>query len=547
MAKRFPLSVIIEAVDRLSGPLRRIGATVSKFQGRIAANKIDFFNDGGFKRQLDVITKSGAEVRGIFGGVAKSAAIMAGAMSLVAAGFSATILSFSNMAGDISDTADRLGIGTEKLQELTYAAKLGGVEAEEFAAVLQKLNINIGKAASGKGKEAADVFAGLGIDPKKITDVSAVLPILADRLNKITNPAKRAAAQAILLGKTGPKLQTLLGLGSKGIQELADRARSLGLVIADKDVRAGEAFGDTIDTLKMTMQGLVNMMGAALLPTLQDLADKLITWFINNRPQIEKFFAEFAEKLPERIDKAIVFLGQLWAMLEGVAGVVDFVSRHIDGFGVALAFLAGAYIATGIFNLVIAIKTLSLALAATPVGWIILAVAALAAGAYLLIKNWDAVKTWWFNFWPEALAAVKNFAVDAVQWVVQNNPFVLLIKGALKLMSLISGIDLEKKFGNMLPKDLQILYGIGDAAGQAFPRTVVPKNPDAPMQPDAVEVQQPVTQQTPADLMRQAMGGKDKELKLTVDFNNLPPGARVGVENRDNAKIELNQGYQFGG
>ncbi|WP_265822504.1 phage tail tape measure protein [Geovibrio ferrireducens] len=46
-----------------------------------------------------------------------------------------------------------------------------------------------------------------------------------------------------------------------------------------------------------------------------------------------------------------------------------------------------------------ATRMLNLAFISTPIGWIVLGIAAIAAGAYLLIKNWDSVKTFFSGFW----------------------------------------------------------------------------------------------------------------------------------------------------
>lgn len=52
--------------------------------------------------------------------------------------------------------------------------------------------------------------------------------------------------------------------------------------------------------------------------------------------------------------------------------------------------------------------------ALNPVGWIILAVAAIAAGAYLIYKNWDAL----VRFFKTAGGAIKDFFVGIWQWIV---------------------------------------------------------------------------------------------------------------------------------
>jgi hypothetical protein len=78
----------------------------------------------------------------------------------------------------------------------------------------------------------------------------------------------------------------------------------------------------------------------------------------------------------------------------------------------AIIVLGGALMGTLLLAIAAATKAVvvfGIALMATPVGWVIAAVAAIAAAAYLIIKNWDQVKEWFWKFTPLGII-IKNWA-----------------------------------------------------------------------------------------------------------------------------------------
>jgi hypothetical protein len=75
--------------------------------------------------------------------------------------------------------------------------------------------------------------------------------------------------------------------------------------------------------------------------------------------------------------------------------------------GAALAAFFGGPLVAAVASLVASIVTLSIALAATPFGWVVLAVVGITAAVTALVLSWDSVT-----------AAVKNFW----QWVTRPLP-----------------------------------------------------------------------------------------------------------------------------
>ena len=89
-------------------------------------------------------------------------------LSGLAAGFSFAaiknaVVGFTDMGESVYRGALRAGMGVEEYQRMKYVAEQAGVGVEALENSVGKLNLNIGKAAAGKGKPVAELMARLGI------------------------------------------------------------------------------------------------------------------------------------------------------------------------------------------------------------------------------------------------------------------------------------------------------------------------------------------------------------------------------------------------
>ena len=145
-------------------------------------------------------------------------------------------------AAAITDTADRIGIGTETLQQWRFVADEAGIPVQALEADLEKLNGVLGKFKMGIGDaKLKPWFQELGIskaDLDSIQTADQLMMLLADRLGQITDRSKQVAgARAFGIEASLPGLR----LGSEGIQELLDRSIQLGVVMDDEVVRKLDA------------------------------------------------------------------------------------------------------------------------------------------------------------------------------------------------------------------------------------------------------------------------------------------------------------------
>lgn len=191
-------------------------------------------------------------------------------------------------AGALNDTSVALGVTTDAIQELGYAAKLNGSSVEGMSDGLRKLSINMAAAAGGS-EEAAQTFSRLGVQISangKLRDADAVFGDIAEKFKTMPDGARKVATAVALFGKSGAALIPTLQAGRDGLAELRKEARELGIVLDKDTIAAGDDLGDTWDKLKAAADGLRYSIGGPLLKSLKDSAEETLGWVKANRALI---------------------------------------------------------------------------------------------------------------------------------------------------------------------------------------------------------------------------------------------------------------------
>lgn len=578
--KGYNLNVIIKAIDRVTAPLRGIMGKVQSASAGIGKA----FDRAGLPIFTQSLKNVGSAVGGVGSAVGEGRDKLLGlgaALGITSAAIGVFINGYADATGAIGDVAERTGVSRERFQELGFAAKLSGSSAEVLAGALQKMNLNVGAATKGS-KELKEMFSGLGINIRdaggKLKSTDALFDTFVDRISKIKDPSLQAQAAVKVFGKSATELLPLLKGGKAGIQEMAEEARRLGVVISDDAVRDGEAFGDILDSLKSALGGVGNTIGAALVPELSKLSTLLIETIVKYRPQIEAFAASFAKNLPGNIEKVTGFLGDLYAGIQPVIQAVGWLADTFGGANVVFAAV-GAYIGTGLvvslFNLALAFKGVGLAIATTPVGWFLAAIAAIAAAVYIIYDSWDEIGTWFTGKWDAVKAAFTDGIVNGlVKTWVEFNPVTLMLEAFNGLLKYLTGWDLgailstkmKDAVSSMkaaLPDWAAKMLGIELSAASpaessdAGPQQMLPESeqdgtgrppPNSPFEPGA----QPLAS-TAGDIGRRAarVGGEaakaapvePQKVLVSLDFTNIPQGTKVKTEGSPGAQFDTNLGF----
>jgi hypothetical protein len=248
---------------------------------------------------------------------ATTAAVAAGA-ALAVAGQKAI-----NAADNMSKAAQKVGVATEALSRLNYAAGYSDVSLEQLTGGLQRLTRSLADVASGKGGTAATALQALGISATdtsgRLRAADEVFTEIADRFGRLEDGSTKTALAIQLFGRSGAELIPLLNSGRDGLKEMADESDRLGLTISARTGRAAEAFNDTLTKISRIVEGVAMQVAESALPALQDLADAIAS------PQ----FASAAEWLAKTV------VGALTSIIEAARQASDalgYLATH-DMFG----------------------------------------------------------------------------------------------------------------------------------------------------------------------------------------------------------------------
>jgi hypothetical protein len=182
-------------------------------------------------------------------------------------------------ADHLNDLSKQTGIAVDTLGGLGFAAGQAGGDLESIADAAGKLNKSIAGAAGGN-KEFADAFKALGINIKdaegKLKSVDQVMIELADKFESYADGPEKVAIATRLLGKSGAAQIALLNDGGRALQQNIEYYKRYAGVTQDTADKA-DAFNDTLGKLSLLSGSFGRTLAAELLPTLQGVANALLT------------------------------------------------------------------------------------------------------------------------------------------------------------------------------------------------------------------------------------------------------------------------------
>jgi hypothetical protein len=207
-------------------------------------------------------------------------------------------------AGSLKEVSRTLGLTTKDLQTFRFAATQSGVAQDQLEVGLRRLTVTIGKAELGsKAQIEAFKAVGISVDQLKGKTTGDVFRLLSDGLSKVTDRAQRAAVEMILMGRSGSTLDNLLAPGSRRLNELAQAAQELGIVLSDQQIQGAEETAHKLEALKEVLSAQIAGIVA------------------NNANAI----LQFANALATLTSQIIRFLGsnpsQAYAILGGLIGL----------------------------------------------------------------------------------------------------------------------------------------------------------------------------------------------------------------------------------
>lgn len=154
-----------------------------------------------------------------------------------------------SLADDFSNSAKKIGVSTDALQEWRFVAKKSGEDAAAADQSLESFASNLAKATAGTSAAASKAFnfIGLGRDElAKFKSTEEALDNVTDRIKELKNEADRAAvAEALGLGAFSASLRD----SAVDVAALRDEAHELGVVMDAEMIRRATKAQEEFETL----------------------------------------------------------------------------------------------------------------------------------------------------------------------------------------------------------------------------------------------------------------------------------------------------------
>jgi len=263
----------------------------------------------------------------------KATASIGAGLSAAAAGaaaaLGATVAQFSEVGDAIDKMAARTGLSTEAVSELTHAAGLSGTNVKSLETGLKKMQDTLAGAKNGI-KASAEALDRIGLSAENLIGLEPdkQFAMIADKIAAMEDPSLRTAAAMDIFGKAGTDLIPLMAGGAKGIDEMRQQAKDLGLSMDRETTTAAAKLNDAMGTLVSTAKGLTLQIGAALAPVVTEIADRIFpiigavsNWIRQNR------------SLVVALAGVVAAVGVVGAALTAVGGVAIAASAAITSIG----------------------------------------------------------------------------------------------------------------------------------------------------------------------------------------------------------------------
>jgi hypothetical protein len=344
---------------------------------------------------------------------------------------------FGEFGESIEIAAKTAGISTDAIQKLSAAAADNAVSAEEMQKGMAILSRKIYAAKEGSD-EAKKSFRTLGLDPGQFKNSEQAIYAIANKMAGLKDNFKKAAVAQDFFGRGGYRMIAFLSKGSEAIKQYGEEWEKMGLVLTESQVESLLSVDQSFKKLNGLFKSFGAVVASRFAPVFDVLIAEFISFFNANKGlldlNIHTFFMSLAWNLGfvaglfvaatawvTKFAKALHVEGHLLQIASAAAGLSTSL-LILKGSASALMFLWGAFkwacspVVWVLTSMVEVVTALALRLAiltatsfpalsnallsfaalleATPIGWIITAVALLTLAIHDLWKAFHGDKTW---------------------------------------------------------------------------------------------------------------------------------------------------------
>ena len=355
---------------------------------------------------------------------------------------------------EIGRAAENLGISSQSLQRFQFAAARAGITSEKLADYLTEMNKRISEAAAGSG-EAAIVLQELGLSAQALNGKNAAekFELIAKAMEKVKNSADQARYADKLFG--GEAVKTVPALVRRGWGQIVADMDAAGahIVKNEKATEISRAYIAAVERISVTFNTLKQETALSLMPALEKAMDVIsslaskcgrlapaiafvtsafvgfklatvaVTGVVATANAVMTAYTAIANLCRSAtLKNTVAFIAQKSVLLASAAATGAVAAAMGIWKGATLAMTAAQW-------------ALNAAMAANPVGLVIVGIAALAAAlaaaAYAVYSNWEPISEFFSELcgkigagfsaaWAgirDGFAAALNFVRSGVDWL----------------------------------------------------------------------------------------------------------------------------------
>tara|TARA_Y100000114_G_scaffold53822_1_gene49143 strand:- start:5434 stop:7002 length:1569 start_codon:yes stop_codon:yes gene_type:complete len=233
------------------------------------------------KIQITAIDRTKAAFRGIAVSLGKvQKALFSFKTAIVgvvgAAGLGLLVKSSLDSIDALGKTASKLGVTSQELQKLRFAAELAGVSTRTTDMAIQRFTRRLSEAAVDTG-EAKNALIELGLNAREL----AKLPLekqmleLSAAFDKVEDSGDRVRLAFKLFDSEGVAFINTLEGGRDALQATLAEVDDLGIALSSVTVRGVERANDAFLRLGSLARGVRDSVVGALAPAFEELADAI--------------------------------------------------------------------------------------------------------------------------------------------------------------------------------------------------------------------------------------------------------------------------------
>ncbi|MDA0790253.1 MAG: hypothetical protein O2780_12450 [Proteobacteria bacterium] len=253
-----------------------MAAKIGSLIADLGMNTAEF--KAGIKRAQSLTTTFQKSASSAFNRINNSVAGLGGQIAALAGAGSLIML-----AKNALDTADemeklnrRLGVSTESLSQMKFAAEQSGIGFNVLTMGMQRAQRRIAEAAVGTG-EAQTALLELGISAEKLAAAKPdqQLMHIADAMQGVTDSGDRTRLAMKLFDSEGVAMLQMMDKGADGMRDLMVEADSLGLTLSHKAAVGAAEANDALNIARSAMLGMAQEAATNFAPAMQSIATNL--------------------------------------------------------------------------------------------------------------------------------------------------------------------------------------------------------------------------------------------------------------------------------